>query len=235
MKLTNFSSLNLSQWQLSMCEYYCENNMKRLKKMCYRLIKSKSTYGNKDYDDLIDEAMFTLIESVLSFDEKKNNNFKGYLYSNIQRCFYDWTRDQKREMRTNYLHGSDGKVKTDKDREPIVLESISLETPLREADGKERDMSEIISSGFDLEKFVCNKDCREYDTWHKEMKDFLYKLSPMQQKIAMLIAYRYDREEICDVLHISKSFYNESFKMICRDKNTKSIEKLATRKEPKPL
>lgn len=231
MKLTNFSSLNLSQWQLSMCEYYCENNMKRLKKMCYRLIKSKSTYGNKDYDDLIDEAMFTLIESVLSFDEKKNNNFKGYLYSNIQRCFYDWTRDQKREMRTNYLRGSDGKVKIDKDGDPVVLQSVSLEMPSEEADGKERDMSEIISSGFNLEKFVCNKDCREYDTWHREMKEFLHKLSPMQQKIAILIAYCYNKEEICEVLNITERTYDNSFRMICLNKNTKLIRKLAERKK----
>lgn len=231
MKLTNFSSLNLSQWQLSMCEYYCENNMKRLKKMCYRLIKSKSTYGNKDYDDLIDEAMFTLIESVLSFDEKKNNNFKGYLYSNIQRCFYDWTRDQKREMRTNYLRGSDGKVKIDKDGDPVVLQSVSLEMPSEEADGKERDMSEIISSGFNLEKFVCNKDCREYDTWHREMKEFLHKLSPMQQKIAILIAYCYNKEEICEVLNITERTYDNSFRMICLNKNTKLIRKLVERKK----
>lgn len=205
--------------------------MKRLKKMCYRLIKSKSTYGNKDYDDLIDEAMFTLIESVLSFDEKKNNNFKGYLYSNIQRCFYDWTRDQKREMRTNYLRGSDGKVKIDKDGDPVVLQSVSLEMPSEEADGKERDMSEIISSGFNLEKFVCNKDCREYDTWHREMKEFLHKLSPMQQKIAILIAYCYNKEEICEVLNITERTYDNSFRMICLNKNTKLIRKLAERKK----
>ena len=210
--------------------------MKRLKKMCKRLLQVKNiSQDDEYYDDLIDEAMFTLIESVLSFDNKKNDNFGGYLYSNIQRSFFDWTRDQRREMRTNYLRGSDGNVKTDKNEEPIILLSVSLNSPLVEEDGKERDISEVISSGFDLEKFICDKDCGEYDTWHREMKDFLHNLSPLQQKIAILLANQYNREEICEVLHISKKFYDNSFKMICCNKNTKSIEKLAIRKESKPL
>ena len=232
MKLSNFNSLNLSQWQLEMCEYYCENNMKRLKKMCKRLLQIKNIAGNEYYDDLMDEAMFTLIESVLSFDQNRNDNFGGYLRKNIQNAFWEWTRDQGREKRTNYLRGLDGKVKTDKDGSPIILAAVPLDAPLKEEkDGKTRDVSEIISSGFSIEKFVCDKENSEFEDWHPEMKEFLHKLSPLQQQIAILLANRYNKEEICEVLNISERTYDNSFRMICLNKNTKLIRKLAERKK----
>ena len=233
MKLSNFDNLHLSQWQTEMCEYYCENNMKRLKKMCKRLLQVKNvSRDNENYDDLMDDAMFTLIESVLSFDNKKNDNFGGYLYKNIRNSFWEYSRDAGREKRTNYLRGSDEKVKTDKDNNPIILPSVSLDSPLKaEKDGKTRDVSEVISSGFDLEKFICDKENSEFEDWHPEMKEFLHRLSPLQQEIAILLANRYNKEEICEVLNISERTYDNSFRMICFNRNVKLIRKLAERKK----
>lgn len=233
MKLSNFRNLNLSQEQLQICTYYCENNMKRLRKMCKRLIQVKNVSRDDEYyDDLMDDAMFTLIESVMSYDSSKNDNFGGYLYKNIQKSFWEFTRDQGREKRTNYLRGSDGKVKTDKNDNPISLPAIPLDSPLKqEKDGKTRNVAEIISSGFDLEKFICDKENSEFEDWHPEMKEFLHRLSPLQQQIAILLANRYNKEEICEVLNISERTYDNSFRMICYNRNTKIIRKLAERKK----
>ena len=78
MRLSNYENLDLEPWQLDICKEYCENDMKLLKKSCYKMIKRKNLDGNEFYDDLIDEAMFVLIESVLTYDKEKNSRFDGF-------------------------------------------------------------------------------------------------------------------------------------------------------------
>ena len=70
MRLSNYENLDLEPWQLDICKEYCENDMKLLKKSCYKMIKRKNLDGNEFYDDLIDESMFVLIESVLTYDKE---------------------------------------------------------------------------------------------------------------------------------------------------------------------
>ena len=66
----------------------------------------------------------------------------------------------------------------------------------------------------------------EDEKWHPKVRVFLHRLSPLQQKIALLIANRYNKDEICEVLHISEKTYEHSFKMICSEKNKQLIRNL---------
>lgn len=232
MRLSNYENLDLEPWQLDICKEYCENDMKLLKKSCYKMIKRKNLDGNEFYDDLIDEAMFVLIESVLTYDKEKNSRFEGYFKSNLARAFYDWSRDQGRECRTNYLCNENGiievKDKEDGKKRPVILPTVKLDAPIKtDKDGNELGVHEVVGDGFDLEEFVCNQDDGEYDKWHPETLAFLHKLSPLQREIALMLANRYEREEICEILHITTKIYDNSFKRICREKNTKILMNLS--------
>lgn len=176
--------------------------------------------------------MFVLIESVLTYDKEKNSRFEGYFKSNLARAFYDWSRDQGRECRTNYLCNENGiievKDKEDGKKRPVILPTVKLDAPIKtDKDGNELGVHEVVGDGFDLEEFVCDQDDGEYDKWHPEILAFLHKLSPLQREIILMIANRYEKEEICEILHITTKTYDNSFKRICREKNTKILMNLS--------
>ena len=231
MRLSNYESLDLEPWQLAICEEYCKNDLKLLRKSCHKMILKKNLDGNEFYEDLLDEAMFVLIESVLTYDKEKNSRFEGYFKSNLARSFYDWSRDQNRQSRTNYLCNENGIVEV-KDKEdgktrPVILPNVKLDAPvMTDKDGSELGVHEVVGDGFDLEEFICDQERGEYDKWHPETKEFLHNLSPLQRKIILMIADRYEREEICEILHISVHTYDNSFKRICRNKNIYLIKNL---------
>ncbi|MFR7913842.1 hypothetical protein [Eubacterium ramulus] len=187
--------------------------------------------GNEFYDDLIDEAMFVLIESVLTYEKEKNSRFEGYFKSNLARAFYDWSRDQGRECRTNYLCNENGiievKDKEDGKKRPVILPTVKLDAPIKtDKDGNELGVHEVIGDGFNMEEFVCDQDNGEYNKWHPETLAFLHKLSPLQREIILMIANRYEKEEICEILHITTKTYDNSFKRICRNRYINSIKNL---------
>ena len=231
MRLSNYESLDLEPWQLDICKEYCENDMKLLRKSCYKMIKKKNLDGNEFYDDLLDEAMFVLIESVLTYDKEKNNRFEGYFKSNLARAFYDWTRDQGRQSRTNYLCNENGIIEvTDKEdgkKKPIILPSVKLDAPIKtDKDGNELGVHEVVGDGTNIEELILDQERGEYDKWHPETLTFLHKLSPLQREIILMIADRYGKEEICEILHITTKTYDNSFKRICRNKYINLIQNL---------
>lgn len=232
MRLKNYKSLDFEQWQLDLLEKYCKDNMKKLKRDCYKLIQEKNLDGNEYYDDLIEDALFVLIESVLKYDKKKNSRFEGYFIFNLRLSFYEWTRNQQRECRTNYLSNESGAIEiTDKEngkKRKVIIPNIKLDAPIKtDKDGNELGVHEVVGDGFNLEEFVCDQDDGEYDKWHPETLSFLHKLSPLQREIALMLANRYEREEICEILHITTKTYDNSFKRICREKNTKILMNLS--------
>ena len=83
---------NLSQEQLGLFDIYCRDNMRVLKKVCYAIWGKDSVEG-KYYDDLFDDGMNVLIESVLEYDLNKDAQFLTFLSGNIQRSYLQWRRD----------------------------------------------------------------------------------------------------------------------------------------------
>ena len=83
---------NLSSEQLEWINTYCENDMYKLKKISYNAF---FRYGIPQYehDELYDDAMNVLMESVVTFDSSHGANFNTYLTNNIKKSVIAWYRD----------------------------------------------------------------------------------------------------------------------------------------------
>ena len=82
----------LTPQQQDTINFYHDNNMAMLRKICDPIIYRKGV-SLMDYDELYDVASDTLLESLGTYDESKGSQFSTYLKGNINRAFYDWTRD----------------------------------------------------------------------------------------------------------------------------------------------
>ena len=220
---------HFSTEQQQLIDEYMGCNMAKLRALC-RTIWLKDTLDQKYYDDLYDDAMIVLMETAESYNPKheKKASFNTFLSGNIRRSYLEWKRDNfERGIRCNLLM-KDGVLVKDENDKPIVIPNISLDTPIQndEQNEKTRNVEELVASRFDLEELICEKEKTEDERWHPKVRVFLHRLSPLQQKIALLIANRYDKNEICEVLHISEKVYDHSFRMICSEKNTKLIQNL---------
>ena len=80
---------NLSSQQLEWINEYCVNDMSKLKKISYNAF---FRYGipAHEHDELYDDAMNVLMESVINFDSSQGASFKTYLISNIKKSVIDW-------------------------------------------------------------------------------------------------------------------------------------------------
>lgn len=220
---------HFSPAQMQLIEEYMDCSMAKLKALC-RTVWMKDTLDQKYYDDLYDDAMTVLMETVESYnpEHEKKASFNTFLMGNIKRSYLEWRRDNfERGIRCNLLM-KDGVIVKDEDEKPIVVPNISLDTPIQndEQSGKSRNVEEVIASKFNIEEFFCEKEKTENERWHPKVRVFLHRLSPLQQEIALLIAYRYDKKEICEVLHITEKVYEHSFKMICSEKNKQLIRNI---------
>lgn len=220
---------HFSPAQMQLIEEYMDCSMAKLKTLC-RTIWMKDTLDQKYYDDLYDDAMIVLMETAESYnpEHEKKASFNTFLMGNIKRSYLEWRRDNfERGIRCNLLM-ENGIIVKDEDEKPIVVPNISLDTPIQndEQSGKSRNVEEVIASKFNIEEFFCEKEKTENERWHPKVRVFLHRLSPLQQEIALLIAYRYDKKEICEVLHITEKVYEHSFKMICSEKNKQLIRNI---------
>lgn len=220
---------HFSTEQLQIIDEYMCSNMAKLRAIC-RTVWLKDTLDQKYYDDLYDDAMTVLMETTESYnpEHEKKASFNTFLMGNIKRSYLEWRRDNfERGIRCNLLM-ENGIIVKDEDEKPIVVPNISLDTPIQndEQSGKSRNVEEVIASKFNIEEFFCEKEKTENERWHPKVRVFLHRLSPLQQEIALLIAYRYDKKEICEVLHITEKVYEHSFKMICSEKNKQLIRNI---------
>ena len=62
---------NLNHYQLEIIHKYCDDDLHELKKICNRIIRRKNDVFQKDYDDIYDDGMKVLLESVLSYNPDK--------------------------------------------------------------------------------------------------------------------------------------------------------------------
>lgn len=198
--------LNLTDKQIELVEKYHANDMYELKKICNPLIHRKGVSGMYR-DDLYAVASDTLLESLESYDDSKECSFKTFLTGNINRAFYDWTRDNRRGKRCNVERDSNGRIRRDKKGNPIIISDISLDAPTDEG----LDIVERIDSGFQIEDelpeeigFSCDDKVGKY----------LSRLSTRQRKIVLLLSDGYSQDEIREIVHISKKEYADSMMSI---------------------
>ena len=204
--MTGINYLDLTEEQRRVVNEYCENNMKKLKNVCYMV------WGNKGlpymyYDDLYDDAMNVLLESIISFKSDKDTKFNTYLLGNIKRSYNDWFRDNNlRAKRSNLELDENGKIKKDENGNPIIIRNISIDTPTE--DGV--DLREKLSSDFKVENgikdfsYISLEDILEECS--REMGEYLnIILSKLQRKILELIINDFSKEKIMEILNIDSA------------------------------
>ena len=215
----------LTKEQLNVIEDYLKNDMRKLKPICY-LIWGKKGLPSCYHDDLYDDAMKVLVESVISYDSKYSK-FEIFLRNNLKRSYKDWYRDTHlRAKRNNLLLDSEGKIARDDRGNPIIINNISVDCTVE--DGV--NLCEKVSSNFKVEEEInefsytyldelledCSKEMREYSN---EI------LSNLQRKILELIINDYSKEIIIETLHIDSALYLDSIAAITSNKNTRNLRK----------
>ena len=68
----------MTEEQIDLINDFCKDDMKKLKQICF-FIWGKRGIPHLYHDDLYDDAMNVLSESVLTFNPERNANFITYL------------------------------------------------------------------------------------------------------------------------------------------------------------
>ena len=210
---------NLSVEQLGWINEYCDNNMSKLKKISYNAF---FRYGipEHEHDELYDDAMNVLMESVVTFDSSQGANFNTYLTNNIKKSVIDWYRDNyQRGKRRNLLTDKNGRiVKVDKDGnvteddkgKPVIISDTSFDAPTEE----NNDLIEKVASDFNIE------DSSEFDFGSDEkVEEFLESLPKIQKNILLLRMENIPLDDIKQKLNISDREYSNAMKSIKMNKD----------------
>lgn len=182
---------------------YCENDMKKLKRICYS-VWGKKKIPNCYHDDLFSDAMNVLLESVISFNRNGNAKFKTYLTCNISKSYKDWYRDTHlRAKRNNLQLDENGKIKKDEKGNPIIINNISFDIPAYEG----IDLCEKVASDFEIEDNLDIDEC-----FSENIVSYLKVLSPTQKEIAKLIMEGFKPFEIKEKMQLSDKQYDSHMK-----------------------
>lgn len=205
---------NLSSQQLEWINEYCVNDMSKLKKISYNAF---FRYGipAHEHDELYDDAMNVLMESVINFDSSQGASFKTYLINNIKKSVIDWYRDNyQRCKRKNLLTDKNGKIVkvdkngnvTDDDKgKPVIIPDTSFDAPTEE----DNDLVEKIASDFNVE------DKSEFDFSADEKVDnFIDSLPKIQKNILLMRMENVPADNIKQKLNISDREYSSAMKSI---------------------
>ena len=206
----------MTEEQITLINEYCRDDMKKLKKICH-FVWGKSGLPTCYYDDLYDDAMNVLSESVISFNEEGSTKFKTYLTNNIRKSYKDWFRDTHlRAKRNNLELDENGKIRRDENGNPIIIPNLSFDAPVDDG----INLSEKIASDFNIENEM--KNDFDYDD---KVDFFLKSLSKMQRKVIELKMEGYLPEEIKKKLHLSNSEYNSTIRSIKTNENLSLFSK----------
>ena len=194
---------SMTEEQIVIINEYCENDMKKLKQICY------TVWGNKGlpncyHDDLYDDAMNVLSESVITFNPDGKASFKTYLTNNIRMSYGQWYRDNfLRAKRNNLELDEKGKIKKDENENPIIIPNISFDAPAEDG----IDLCEKISSDFNIDDELDIEECCCDNTLA-----YLNALSPTQKEIANLIMLGYRVPDIKLNLNLTDKQFDNHMK-----------------------
>lgn len=179
-------------------EFYCNNEMAELKKICYPLFIKIGGISDKDYDDFYSIALEALSDSAIRYKDDRNCQFRSFLIGNVQRKFKTEIRDRNRIKR-------------------IPVKQIDSMSNLVTEDGLQ--LSELIPSEFNTFDEAC-----EHSGWHEsKIEKYLNKLSKLQRKIVSLLSDGYKPAEIKEALHISSKEYLHNLAAIQAYENVKIL------------
>lgn len=177
---------------------YCDNNMQKLKRVCYPIMIKIGGISEKDYDDFYSIALEVLSDSFMRYDKAKNCQFETFLVGNIDRKFKSEIRNRNRQK-------------------DIPIQNISSINMLITEDGLE--LSETLASDFDVFEEAFG------ETSNDRISKYLGKLSKTQRKIVSLLSLGYKSREIKTMLHMSASDYRHNIEAIQAYENVRELMK----------
>lgn len=177
--------LEFSDEEMEIINFYSDNEMCELKKICNPIISRKNV-DKADYDDLYSDALIVLMESVKDFNGKKSK-FKTFLTGNIKRSFYDWTRDSLRGKRCNLERDKNGKIILDENKKPILIKNVSFDN--------------LVEDGISLHEKIAEKN-NTYE-YTENIEKYLNSLSEKEKIIANFIIDGYSLKEIQENLKLT--------------------------------
>ena len=80
-------------------DYYCGNNMARLRQIAYPIFTRFGGISPKDYDEFYSEANRTVWSAAASFDDSRGEEFEAFLKSCLSRKFKSLMTNRNRVKR----------------------------------------------------------------------------------------------------------------------------------------
>lgn len=181
---------------------YYSNNARELHRVVNKILLEFGGLSHKDMDDFYSLANEVFVDVMRRYDNSRP--FDTFLYSCLSNKIMSEMTSRNREKR-----------KTDR-------LSIPIDTPI--GDDENITLGDMIADKFSIEKEVFEKNNKE--EWRKEVIEFLYGLSPLQRKIALLLSDNNTPDEICEELHITLKHFENSLNRILSDEKIKPLKKL---------
>lgn len=189
--------VNSNPEMMKIVNKYMENDMKKLKKICHRVWFGK--FDMSDYDELYDVAVDCLIETLITYNDKKAC-LETFLIGNIMRKTSTWMRNNKyRLKRQNLLKDKNGKLILDEKGNPQIVTNVSLDVNTDEV----KNIKDNLPSKENVEKEIFTEEYTD------KVELYLQQLPRKLERVARLLSQQYTKEEILEILHITTSEYND--------------------------
>lgn len=207
---------SMTEEQIAIINEYCKNDMKKLKQICYT-VWGKKGLPTCYHDDLYDDAMNVLSESVMTFNQNGKASFKTYITNNIRMSYGQWYRDNfLRAKRNNLELDEKGNIRKDENENPIIIPNISFDAPVDDG----IDLREKIASSSNIED-----DLEIKDGFSENTIEYLSALSPIQKEIANLIMIGYEFSDIKEKLQLSDKQFDSHLKHMRSDKYSSILKR----------
>lgn len=192
----------MSGKDLSMLQPYCENDMKKLKKMSKSIfLKFNVPLAKADYDDFYSLANLTLWQAYNSYNPDNGVCFDGFLHTCLQKKF-------KSELTNRYRHKR-------------ILNQLATSLDAVNEDEDKGSLMEFIPSDFDTFEEVMKRQERE--RYQDKIQRYISKLSRQQINILNLLMDGYKPYEIREILKISEQQYTNNMQTIRSYENVKIL------------
>lgn len=187
---------------LAILQPYCENDMKRLKKISRSIfMKFNEPLAESDYDDFYSIANMTLWKAYNSYDPDMGISFEGFLCSCLQKKF-------KTEL-------------THRHRQKRILNQFAISLDAVKEDEEGRSLQELIPSDFDTFEEVTKR--QESGQYQDKVQMYISKLSNRQVSVLNLLVDGYKPVEIRQILEISAKEFSDDMQSIKAYENVKIL------------
>lgn len=188
--------------ELSVLQPYCENGMRRLKKISQSIfLRFNEPLAKADYDDFYSIANITLWQAYNSYDSNMEVSFDGFLHTCLQKRF-------KSEI--TYRH-----------RQKRILNHLSTSLDAVNEGEEECSLLDFISSDFDTFEEVVKR--QEKEQFQEKVQRYISKLSNQQLNMLNLLMDGYRPGEIQQLLKISPKEYLNNLHIMRRYENIKIL------------